>query len=191
VSLRLCGAVLGAACLLAAVGSQASTPVVYRVDEKSLKKSTQATTQLTFTLYSDEDCTVQTAQEMLFAGDVTIAVDKVKGVKVKGGTQPPKTAVINAVLSDMPQGRSAAPTDRFGTARDPFFPAHGAGGVLSPSQGGGFSITEARNVQIDGGPMGESSICMCPVVSDARESLVRFPSSSSSTEQIQHGHIRA
>jgi hypothetical protein len=102
--IRLLGVAMAAACLLLAAASQASTPVSYRVDQKTFKKQTLATSALTFTMYSDEACSVMTAEETLFGGDVTIVVDAPKTLKIKGGVKPAKAAVIQATLSDMPDG---------------------------------------------------------------------------------------
>ena len=77
----------------------AATNVSYTVDLKTWKKNVVATTQLNFSLYSDETCTTLLASEPLLAGDTMITYELPKLKPVKQGPRPAKATVIRTVLS--------------------------------------------------------------------------------------------
>lgn len=83
--------------LLAGNAAAENVAVEYLVDKKSFKK-VRVESVLTFELYSDASCTDLLHSEDLFAGDTTIVYEKVKQLKVKGGSKPPKGVSIGAVL---------------------------------------------------------------------------------------------
>ena len=77
-------------------------PVSYNVTDLSLRKAVTASTQLTFSYYSDSSCTTLIASEVLSAGDPSITPDAFMTSVVKGGAPRQKLVTLRHVLIDAP-----------------------------------------------------------------------------------------
>src|SRR5690349_19931259 len=72
--------------------------VSYMVDLKALKSSAPASTALTFTLYSDNACTTQVAQQTVNVENVNV-IESLKLLTPKGAPKPPQTARLETKLT--------------------------------------------------------------------------------------------
>ena len=91
--------VLAAAGALLVGGAAAAEPisVEYFVQQKAFKNAT-ATDQLSFELFSDDQCTTSIAAVPLFVGDTMTQYYVDKTPRVKGGAKRPKAVRIRAVI---------------------------------------------------------------------------------------------
>jgi hypothetical protein len=89
------GLLIASLIALPVLANAADVPVSYLVDAVALK-SASAGTMLTFELSSDSSCTPVAASGVFDIDDVTVLA--VKRFKPAGGTKPPKTAELRAVV---------------------------------------------------------------------------------------------
>jgi hypothetical protein len=100
-----CSALIAVPLLLLLLGAQAlaDVRVSYTVDEKALKTAV-AGTNLAFALFSDNGCTTQVGGAVQIAVE-DVLIQRLKLLRPKGATKPPKTDEIHATLT----GVTAAP----------------------------------------------------------------------------------
>jgi hypothetical protein len=105
--------------LAASLAHAAVIPTSYFVDEKTLKKNATPTTNLTFELFSDPNCSLSAlATDVVAADDVTVK-ERVKTRRIRGGAKPLKLVELHHVFNAAPDHGSDLYVKVTGTGIDP------------------------------------------------------------------------